>query len=77
MDKIQIPTTFKYKDKIYTTTNLDSKLSKLGIELRDIEILKKQDCSKGKADNSINKYYFYNKETKETIVSVYDNLDNL
>lgn len=77
MDKIQTPTSFKYKDKIYTTTNLENKLNKLGIELQDIEILKKQDNSIGETDNTIQKYYFKNKYTGETIVSIYDNLYNL
>lgn len=77
MDKIQTPTSFKYKDKIYTTTNLEKKLEKLGIGIQDIEILKKQDNSIGETDNTIQKYYFKNKHTGETIVSIYDNLQNL
>ena len=77
MDKIQTPTSFKYKDKTYTTTNLEKKLNKLGIELSDIEILKKQDNSIGEIDNTVKKYYFKNKHTGDTIVSIYDNLQNL
>lgn len=77
MDKIQTPISFKYKDKIYTTTNLENKLNKLGIGLQDIEILKKQNNSVGETDNTIQKYYFKNKYTGETIVSIYDNLYNL
>lgn len=77
MDKIQTPISFKYKDKIYTTTNLEKKLNKLGIELSDIEILKKQDNSIGETDNTIKKYYFKNKHTGETIVSIYVNLQDL
>ena len=77
MDKIQTPISFKYEDKIYTTTNLEKKLNKLGIGIQDIEILKKQDNSIGETDNTIQKYYFKNKYTGETIVSIYDNLYNL
>lgn len=77
MDKIQTPISFKYKDKTYTTTNLEKKLNKLGIEIQDIEILKKQDNSIGELDNTVQKYYFKNKYTGETIVSIYDNLYNL
>jgi hypothetical protein len=74
MDKIQTPISFKYKDKIYTTTNLEKKLNKLGIGIQDIEILKKQDNSIGETDNTIKKYYFKNKYTGDTLVSIYDNL---
>ena len=77
MDKIQTPISFKYKDKIYTTTNLENKLNKLGIGIQDIEILKKQDNSIGELDNTIQKYYFKNRYTGETIVSIYNNLQNL
>lgn len=77
IDKIQTPISFKYKDKIYTTTNLEKKLNKLGIGIQDIEILKKQDNSIGEIDNTIQKYYFKNKHTGETIVSIYDNLEHL
>lgn len=77
MDKIQIPISFKYKDKIYTTTNLEKKLNKLGIGIQDVEILKKQDNSIGETDNTIQKYYFKNKHTGEIIVSIYINLYNL
>ena len=74
MDKIQTPISFKYKDKIYTTTNLENKLNKLGIGIQDIEILKKQDNSIGELDNTVQKYYFKNRYTGETIVSIYNNL---
>ena len=74
MDKIQTPISFKYKDKIYTTTNLEKKLEKLGIEIQDVEILKKQDNSIGELDNTVQKYYFKNRYTGETIVSIYNNL---
>ena len=69
--------TFKYKDKIYTTADLDNKLGKLGIRLEDVEILKKQDCSIGEVSNSVTKHRFYNKKTGYTLVSIYDNLDHL
>lgn len=67
--------TFKYNNKQYTTNNLDSKLSKLGISNDDIEILGSTNL--GNIDTSIKKYYFYNKDDKSTIVSIYDNLDNM
>ena len=67
--------TFKYNNKQYTTNNLDSKLSKLGISNDDIEILGSTNL--GNIDMSIKKYYFYNKDDKSTIVSIYDNLDNM
>ena len=67
--------TFKYNNKQYTTNNLDSKLNKLGISKDDIEILESTNI--GNIDTSIKKYYFYNKDDKSTIVSIYDNLDNM
>ena len=67
--------TFKYNNKQYTTNNLDSKLNKLGISKDNIEILGSTNL--GNIDTSIKKYYFYNKDDKSTIVSIYDNLDNM
>lgn len=48
-------------------SELNSKLSKWK------ELLKEKD----EIDTSIKKYHFKNKVTGETIVSIYDNLDNL
>lgn len=67
--------TFKYNNKQYTTNNLENKLKKLGISEHDIEILGRRDL--GEIDTSIKKYYFKNKVTGETIVSIYDNLEHL
>lgn len=70
-----MPVTFKYKDKQYTTNNLDSKLIKLGISITDITILSRKDL--GEIDNNIRKYTFYNPKTKNVIVSIYNNLKHL
>ena len=67
---------FNYKDKIYTTDNLEKKLEKLGITKDDIKICKKQDCSIGETEDKV-LYRFYNPITKETIVSIYENLEHL
>ena len=77
MSKFKEQITFIYNNKIYTTSNLERKLSKLGITEQDIEIQRKQDCSIGEINNDIQKYYFKNKNTNEIIVSIYPNLDNL
>ena len=67
--------TFRYKDKQYTTKNLKNKLDKLGISIDDIEIMGNR--STKELDNSIQKYYFKNTITEETIVSIYPNLERL
>lgn len=86
-------TIFKYNDKIYQATNLDKKLKRLKIDKSDIQILSEVDNSELEKEyikyNQEQKnipdenwhnprlYYFKNNKTKETIISIYDNLDNL
>ena len=67
--------TFKYKNKQYTTNNLEKKLSKLGITKDEIEVMgiKKEEP----IDTSITKYYFRNRKNKSILVSIYPTLDNL
>ena len=67
--------TFKYKDKQYTTNNLKNKLDKLGISIDDIQIMGNRDL--GEIDTCIQKYYFKNDITGETIVSIYPSLEHL
>lgn len=67
--------TFRYKDKQYTTNNLKNKLDKLGISIDEIEIMGNKHLEE--LDNSIQKYYFKNIITGETVVSIYPNLENL
>ena len=67
--------TFKYKDRQYTTNNLKNKLDKLGISINDIQIMGNRDL--GEIDTSIQKYYFKNDITGETIVSIYPSLEHL
>ena len=67
--------TFKYKDKQYTTNNLKNKLDKLGISIDDIQIMGNRNL--GEIDTSIQKYYFKNDITGETIVSIYPSLEHL
>lgn len=42
--------TFKYKDKVITTPNLEKKLKRMKIQLSDIEII--ESCSNRKKDDS-------------------------
>lgn len=67
--------TFKYKNKQYTTNNLEKKLSKLGITKDEIEVMgiKKEEP----IDTSITKYYFRNRKDKSVIVSICPTLDHL
>lgn len=69
-------TTFFYNNKTYTTDNLERKLEKLGITIDDIKICKKQDCRIGEPEEKV-LYRFYNPITKETIVSIYEDLEHL
>lgn len=69
---------FKYKNKIISTTNLEKKLKRLKIDINDIEIITPEKSQEIIEENtSYNYYYFYNKNTGETITSIYNNLDNL
>ena len=67
--------TFKYNNKQYTTNNLKNKLDKLGISINDIQIMGNRDL--GEIDTSIQKYYFKNTITGETIISIYPSVENL
>ena len=67
--------TFRYKNKQYTTNNLEKKLNNLGISISDIQIMGNRDL--GEIDTSIQKYYFKNSNTGETIVSIYPSLEHL
>ena len=68
--------TFKYNNKQYTTNNLKNKLDKLGISIDDIQIIEDNKII-DEIDTSIQKYYFKNTITGETIISVYPSLEHL
>lgn len=86
-------TVFKYDDKIYQATNLDKKLKRLKIDKSVIEILSEVDNSQLEKEyikytkeekeepseswHNPRLYTFKNNKTGETIISIYDNLDNL
>lgn len=73
-----IMTRFKYNNREYETFNVKKTLRKMGITLKDIEILPDKKIEiKNEVDNSIQLYYFKNIKTGYTITSIYDNLDNL
>lgn len=67
---------FIYNNRIYNPVNLDKKLKKLGITIKDIQILEESKVIE-EIDNSIQKYYFKNSNTRETIVSIYPSLEHL
>lgn len=67
---------FKYNGIIYYPKDLNKKLKKLGITEDDIEVI--DDSEKEEIPLELDdtkKYYFTN--GKSTIVSIYNNLDNL
>ena len=67
---------FIFNNKIYNPVNLEKKLKKLGITLKDIQIIEDNKII-DEIDTSIQKYYFKNIITGETIVSIYPSLEHL
>lgn len=67
---------FIYNNRIYNPVNLDKKLKKLGITIKDIQILEESKVIE-EIDTSIQKYYYKNNKTGETIVSIYPSLEHL
>ena len=67
---------FIFNNKIYNPVNLEKKLKKLGITLKDIQIIEDNKII-DEIDTSIQKYYFKNTITRETIVSIYPSLEHL
>ena len=67
---------FIFNNKIYNPVNLEKKLKKLGITLKDIQIIEDNKII-DEIDVSIKKYYFKNTITGETIVSIYPSLEHL
>ena len=67
---------FIFNNKIYNPVNLEKKLKKLGITLKDIQIIEDNKII-DEIDTSIQKYYFKNDITGETIVSIYPSLEHL
>ena len=67
---------FIFNNKIYNPVNLEKKLKKLGITLKDIQIIEDNKII-DEIDTSVKKYYFKNTITGETIVSIYPSLEHL
>ena len=67
---------FIFNNKIYNPVNLEKKLKKLGITLKDIQIIEDNKII-DEIDTSIQKYYFKNTITGETIISIYPSLEHL
>ena len=67
---------FIFNNKIYNPVNLEKKLKKLGITLKDIQIIEDNKII-DEIDVSIKKYYFKNTITGETIISIYPSLEHL
>ena len=67
---------FIFNNKIYNPVNLEKKLKKLGITLKDIQIIEDNKII-DEIDTSIQKYYFKNTITEETIISIYPSLEHL
>ena len=67
---------FIFNNKIYNPVNLEKKLKKLGITLKDIQIIENNKII-DEIDTSIQKYYFKNTITEEVITSIYPSLEHL
>lgn len=68
---------FIYNNRIYNPSNLEKKLKKLCITIKDIQILEDKQKEETEIDTSIKLYYFKNNKTKETIISIYPSLEQL
>ena len=69
---------FRYNNKIWKPKNPEKKLRQLGITWADVEIIKEEiSMLEDEIDTSIQKYYFKNDITGETIVSIYPSLEHL
>lgn len=69
---------FKYNGKIYSPVHPENKLKKLGITWDDVEIIEEQVEEVTKEEYSNPRLYeFRNRKTGETILSIYDTLDDL
>ena len=67
---------FIFNNKIYNPVNLEKKLKKLGITLKDIQRIEDNKII-DEIDTSIQKYYFKNTITRETITSIQPSLEHL
>lgn len=63
--------TFKYKNKIISTPNLEKKLKRMKLSLKDIEIIEEEKKIILDEDNEVIKYYFINKDNGYRICSIY------
>lgn len=68
---------FKYNGKLYNPKNPEKKLKQLGITWNDVKIIEQTKKEEIIEYEDKQLYYFKNNKTGETIVSVYNNLDNL
>lgn len=68
---------FMYNGKLYNPKNPEKKLKQLGITWDDIEIIEQTKKEEQTEYEHTRLYHFKNNKTGETIVSIYNNLDNL
>lgn len=70
--------TFEYKGKIYSPSNLENKLKKLGVTINDVKILKDSDVKQQNTSENLSYHQvndiplniWYNTSTKESAVCV-------
>lgn len=66
-----------YNGKLYNPKNPEKKLKQLGITWDDVEIIEQTKKEEQIEYENTRLYTFKNNKTGETILSIYDNLDNL
>lgn len=63
---------FEYNGRIYSPSNLEKKLQKMGITINDIKIIEKKEEIKEFEDEEKNLYYFINKDNGYKHCSIYN-----
>lgn len=71
------PISFMYSGKLYNPKNPEKKLKQLGITWDDVEIIEQTKKEEKIEYEDKQLYIFKNNKTGETIVSIYNNLNNL
>ena len=72
---------FQYNGKVYSTPNLSKKLKRMHLSKNDVKIIPKMEATIKKVveeeKDDTKKYYFRNKYTGHTLVSIYPDLRNV
>lgn len=72
---------FEYNNKVYEVPNLEKKLKRMHLSKNDVKMISKMEATIKKVveeeKDDTKKYYFRNKYTGHTLVSIYPDLRNI